>query len=99
LVTCVSGSGIATWSSIHGEARFITAVCVANLLLRHAVEAAQVVKPDSFLVAPSKIKLACITSHVEHARLTLADIPTSFQTQAIDGVLPLFIPLRRVGLA
>ena len=80
MVTCVSGSGIATWSSIHGEARFITAVCVANLLLRLAVEAALVVKPDSFLVAPSKIKSACTIFHVEHARLTLADIPTSFQT-------------------
>ena len=80
MVTCVSGSGIATWSSTHGDARFITTVCVANLLLRHAVEAALVVKPDSFLVATSKIKSACTIFYVEHARLTLADIPTSFQT-------------------
>ena len=55
LVKCASGSGIATRSSMHGEAESITAVCVANLLPRPAVEAALVVKPDSFLVAPSKI--------------------------------------------
>jgi hypothetical protein len=40
---------------MHGESEFITAVCVASLLPRLAVEAALVVKPDSFLIALSKL--------------------------------------------
>jgi hypothetical protein len=42
-------------SLMHGEAQSITAISVANPLPRPAVEAALVAKPDSFLVAPSKI--------------------------------------------
>ena len=54
-VKCASGHGVMTRSPMHSEVRSTTAVSDANLLSRLAVEAAMVVKPDPFLVAPSKI--------------------------------------------
>ena len=54
-VKCASGHGIMTRSPMHSGVRSTIAVPDANLHSRRAVEAAMVVKPDPFLVAPSKI--------------------------------------------
>ena len=95
LVKYASGYGAMTRSPMHGEAQSTTAVSVANLLPRPAVEAALVAKPDSFLVAPSKIIINRHNTPRWARQIGVSDHPNLVPDTSDRRCLSSFCPVRQ----